>query len=294
MRERQRTAGEVVLTAVRALIQEFDASERALMRGDPEGAHRHRTAVRRLRSVLAAYGGVFDDAVVTRVRAQLKDWGAALGAVRDEEEGVAALARLIDDLDDPDRAEHLRRVVLAPAAARADAATRRLRDRHDGPRQVHARADLRRFAEQPPLSARASRRPKSLRRQVEKEARRVRRAAARSDRDIASEHEFRKAARRLRHAVEAVTADPPGLFGDRVARVGRRAKDVQKQAGARRDAANVERMLRRTLASGEHTGEDARALRQLAGSAARSADGASGHLAHARRRLLRAVDRLSR
>ncbi|MGY1716704.1 CHAD domain-containing protein [Geodermatophilus sp. SYSU D01106] len=92
-----RTAGDVVLAALRAQVEALQVADIGVRTGDPEGVHDLRVACRRLRSILAAFRNVLDRTATDPVRDELQWIGGALSGARD---GEVAL-------------EHLRAVVAA-------------------------------------------------------------------------------------------------------------------------------------------------------------------------------------
>ncbi|SHH08676.1 CYTH and CHAD domain-containing protein [Geodermatophilus nigrescens] len=92
-----RTAGDVVLAALRAQVEALQVADIGVRTGDPEGVHDLRVACRRLRSILAAFRNVLDRTATDPVRGELQWIGGALSGARD---GEVAL-------------EHLRAVVAA-------------------------------------------------------------------------------------------------------------------------------------------------------------------------------------
>ena len=75
----------------------------------------------------------------------------------------------------------------------------------------------------------------SLSRVGRKEARRVRKAAKRSDGSIESLHAVRKAGRRLRYVAEALHVAAPGIYGDDFAKLAAAGETVHDALGSHRD-----------------------------------------------------------
>src|SRR6478736_5525391 len=125
------TAGDVVALALRDLVRQFDDTERALLDGAPHGVHEHRSVVRRLRSALKVFRDLFDPFAVDELRLELREWGAALGVVRDREVAATQAESLLADIpsarDDPRLHERL----IATERAAAAAAYRRLLEIHE-------------------------------------------------------------------------------------------------------------------------------------------------------------------
>ena len=221
----------------------------ALVHGDPavrsdahNAVHHMRTTVRRLRSVLAVYGRLFEKPAVQELRAELKHLGLELGRARDAE----VRARRV--------AAELAGVVQHPVE---DAQTRLVggarRDYADGlaavweylssPRYYRLLDDLEAFTSWPPLTPKALRPApaeikRGLRRAVATLDHRTTRAAESDDPESAL-HEVRKAARRLRYAAEAAAqAEPAQPRLEATKKAGTKlGKKARKKAAARRAAA---------------------------------------------------------
>ena len=87
--------GEAAAATVRVRAQElFDHQDGVLDTSDIEGVHAMRVATRRLRAVLEIYAPVFDQARYKPVLRDVKALADALGARRDPDVQLAALARL--------------------------------------------------------------------------------------------------------------------------------------------------------------------------------------------------------
>jgi CHAD domain-containing protein len=225
-----------VETVARRLLQtasaEVENTETAAVRDEPGAVHRHRTRVRRLRSVLDATRKIVDPAQTEPLRSSLKEWGRALGEVRDAQvradTAEAALAEAgVDDAD-------TRRRLVGDAHARYRVLHDHLVEVHDGPASSERRQQLREAGLSLTVTA-SDDAEKVFARLLRREARRVRRAAERGDRSEGSAHELRKAGRRLRYLAEALEEAAPGLLGSaprKLAKAGRRIHDA---LGDRRD-----------------------------------------------------------
>lgn len=228
------TALTTALTAVVAsLAAEITGGVRPALADEPDAVHQLRTAVRRLRSVLAAWDGCFVDSAP--IRAGLADCGARLGARRDAEvrladaRGAASVlglsvgdtAALTVELERDSAARH--RVLVAWA--------------HGVPARQFL-VVLETWAASPAFGPRAEERAASaMDSAVRRERRRVLdRARSMSRGDEEQDHEVRKAARRLRHVAEVAEPHLAGHARQRAVRLGRRGRDLQGLLGDRRDA----------------------------------------------------------
>ncbi|PZE69495.1 CHAD domain-containing protein [Curtobacterium sp. MCBD17_021] len=227
-----------VLAGLRADVVEADPYARA---DAPEAVHDLRKVLRRLRSVLAAYRGALDRAATESLRRRLSVIGRAAGRVRDAEVLAAGLTPTAE---------------RAPTGLVEDGALGALRDRFLDERRARL-ADLQDALRSPEwfaaldaldaLIAAAPPGPRAddpvrgfVERRLHHERRRVRRARDRaaSRDDLATLHEARKAARRLRYAVEAA-----GGFAASHQHLGR-LRRVQEVLGAGLDAAHAAEALR--------------------------------------------------
>ncbi|WP_031085367.1 CYTH and CHAD domain-containing protein [Streptomyces sp. NRRL WC-3549] len=255
-----RTAGDHVLAYVRDQITALVALDPAARRDLPDGVHRMRVAIRRLRGALTTYREVLDPAVTRPVRAELKWLAGELGTVRDQE---VLAARLHGRLAAVPRTELLgpvqARLKFSSAARRADA-RERLLTVLEGERYLTLLDALDALLADPPLLPRAGRKPgKVLPRAVLKDHRRLATRIGHAleqppgrDRDVAL-HRARKAAKRLRYAAEAAR---PALGGP-AQRIAKRTKAVQKVLGDHQDSVVARDALRGLAVQAHGAGESA-------------------------------------
>ncbi|WP_301312534.1 CHAD domain-containing protein [Promicromonospora umidemergens] len=227
--------------AVEDLVRRIHDRVPAALADEPDAVHGLRTSVRRLRNVLAAFRRYLDKDATAELRSLLKEWGDVLGRARDLEvraQQVAAAADTAADaaadtagLDEQARSALLDPLLTAHEQAHADVVrwTRSNRGR-----------DLDRllteWAAEPRLGERASQpAKKAARRAVRRQAERTLGSVGELT-DLASAHELRKAARRLRHTCEAITREPVGLLGRRTKDLGSAGHRIQSLLGDHRDA----------------------------------------------------------
>ena len=74
-----RTTGDVVTQILRTAVGAVRDTRAAALADEDDGVHRHRTAVRRLRSVLSAFAPPLDPAAARRLRVAFAEWGGQLG-----------------------------------------------------------------------------------------------------------------------------------------------------------------------------------------------------------------------
>ena len=283
-------AGEAITAAITELVRRFDESEGAALAGLPDGVHQHRTAVRRLRSVLKVFGDLYDPFAVKHLRTLLKEWGSALGVVRDHE----VAADLVDDLSSEVSAatidDRIADRLVQPERKAASISHRRVAEIHQLKRMEEMRRLLHAFASDPPYSPAAAAPADSIRSTITKTARVVLRKSRHMERSLEDRHMLRKRARRLRHAVEAVTTDPPGLFGGRMRRVGKIAKRMQSELGDHRDSVLLTKRVERARLLAGRAGEEVGPYDELAGAAQALAEDRVRRLWTERRKLAKAVD----
>lgn len=244
---RKGSAGAVLMDYVARQTERLAAEEVRVRQGAPDAVHQMRIAARRLRSVLLAYRAVLDQTRTGPVASALRDLGRQLAPARDAEvlrdRIDAELAALPPELLlGPVRAEATRHFARMEAEARAAVLTAL-----DSPEHLALLDALDGLVERPPLARRAHRRAaKALR--THRSAKRLRRAmrTALDDRggDPAHQdtalHSARKAAKRLRYAVEVTGERPRGL------------KRLQKALGRHQDVVVARPVLRELGASAEN------------------------------------------
>ncbi|MGW5666724.1 CYTH and CHAD domain-containing protein [Micromonospora sp. NPDC003776] len=255
--------------------------------GDEDAVHDMRVAVRRLRSTLRTFRGLWDRQVSEAVRAELSWLGGRLGPVRDTQVMAARLAGAVRA--EPDE------LVLGPVAARfaerfaADLATAidELRAALAADRYADLLRRLDALVEGPTARAVDER-------WVD---RRVRRALHRADDRLdrarsagsgeAALHEARKAYKRARYAVEL--REP--AVGKRAGKLVERLKELQDLLGAHQDSVVTRAVLReqalRGYAGGENTFTYGLLHARQAAAADRTLAGLPRAVDRARRRKLR-------
>ncbi|GAA1770688.1 CHAD domain-containing protein [Agromyces humatus] len=292
-------AGSAIVAALRAIAEELDALEPAALADEPDAVHQLRTRVRRLRSILAAFGPLFDPSVAERIRRRYREFGSELGTVRDIEVRVHVAERALDEAPDDSAPDMLAAVRSRLVDAELEA--HRLAHARFAARQRMSRAAARRrmladFLDTPPLSPRAAgRADEVLGALLEQEAKRTVGRADRlgspsdADSDIEALHAVRKAGRRLRYAAEAVTREPLALFDERAAALAEAGEDLHDVLGDHRDEVLFAEHVRRSAAHAAHRGEPVALLGLLADSADRRATERLHGLGHVRAKLRRAA-----
>lgn len=234
-----------------AAVQHADL---AVRRGEGEGVHDLRVALRRVRSALATWRPLLDREVTDPLREQLRDVGGRLGHVRDDEVVHARLIELLDDEPADLALGDARRVVAEQATLAADQGRRAALDILRGPEHLALLGALQALVAAPPWTARAEETAGDLvRSRLRKEVRRLRErvveveAADGPGPRAEALHEVRKAAKRLRYAAEA--AHP--VAGARARRLRRGAASLQRILGEHHDTMATRAALVRLVGRGD-------------------------------------------
>lgn len=251
---RPRSAGEVVLAYLSTQALRLRRADPLVRRDVPDAVHQMRVAARRMRSALQAFGRVIARDQTRELTAELKWMAGELAGARDAEVMAQRFATLLTEVPDelklgPVDAAFTRSFERRRAQAREVALAAldsgrylALQDRIDAlltgpPFTAHARRKGKR--ELPHSARRAYRRVES--RMVE-----AQRQPPGEKRDRAL-HETRKAAKRLRYAIEALQRTQ----GKPAARLRKRLKSVQDLLGEHQDTV-VARPVLRQLAAQAH------------------------------------------
>ncbi|MBP2334098.1 CHAD domain-containing protein [Saccharothrix coeruleofusca] len=260
------TAGGVVLAYLREQADALKRQDPRVRRQEDDAVHQMRVATRRMRSALQAFGSIVDRDRTRELTDELKWLAGVLGQARDLEVLRGRFEGVVAGLE-PE-------LVPGPVAARLT--------RHFAPLETEAQRALvaaldssRYFAlldavdallADPPLTPLADRKAvKVLPSLVERTYRRLAKRAAEATRHIGDDdtalHETRKAAKRLRYAVEAV--EP--LFGKRATRYRKRLKALQELLGEHQDSVVARPVLRELGAQAQRDNENAFAFGLLHG-----------------------------
>lgn len=234
-------------TIVRSLVTALERADAEVRADIPDSIHKMRTIVRRLRSVLASFSGVFDRPAVDDLRQRLRRLGSVLGEARDLEVRAAAAERELESIppelqDDESTARLVEGDRVAFGAARdrviaylSNSPYYRLLDSLDdfaaAPRSQDPAVGKRAGESVERLAQRALR---TASKRTLKRAAKLPQTEGAGDR-LPEFHEVRKAARRLRYTAEAVLDADPRLTGSTVRQLARRAERVQDMLGEHRD-----------------------------------------------------------
>ncbi|MCU1478553.1 MAG: conserved hypothetical secreted protein [Subtercola sp.] len=244
------TAGEVLREAISALTDRLKAADPDVRQDEAESVHAMRSSIRRLRSVFATYRPILASTAAAHLESELAALGVVLGDARDpqvmhdrarnlvrsqanKKMHEAVLARLVETKDtEYHKALNYLQVILS------------------GPRYFRLLDDLEEFVATAELNT-SSEKPaaKALARGIAHDYARVnKRMAAVNNAPNPAEwhdriHAVRKAARRLRFGVEAVTSGDTAIFGDKARRLAQAAERVQDSLGEYRDSVMLQSLL---------------------------------------------------
>jgi CHAD domain-containing protein len=248
MAGREVTAGEMLAEIVSDLVAEIGAKAPAALADEPDAVHQLRTAVRRLRNVLAAFSQHVQPSAVGGLRSQLAEYGDRLRLARDLEVRAAWCEAVASEVG---LADELRECLVRPlveAHAQAHAALVRWAG---SPRADPVRSILARWADASELLGSTARPAPVVAREVlAAQVERVDGHATSYRSDLEATHALRKAARRLRHTADAVTRPPAAVLGPDAAALGDLGSRLQSLLGEHRDALLLVDHVRGSLPDG--------------------------------------------
>ena len=236
------TAGTAVVSALSAIDVRMTEATAAVRAREPDAVHQLRIGVRRLRSVLAAYRAVFEAGSADALRDEFREFGHALGEVRDLEvraergkEGLLAAAER--DAIGATEVDLARARLVEPTRHAHERAYTYLLARIADERAAHRRTSLEAFLSDPPFDDTGHGAASDvLARLLRHESKRALKASLRADQeDLASLHAARKAGRRLRYAAEAVSSEPVLIFGEHVVDLAEAGEAIHDVLGDHRD-----------------------------------------------------------
>lgn len=246
-------AAAVVTVYVGAQIDQILASDAAVRGEEPEAVHAMRSAARRIRSVLGAYGRLYRASPVRKLRNELKWLGQLLGQPRDAEVLREQLRGQLAGLPPWDGIAEATTRLQERTGADYDAAYRLLQEALGTERYFRLLDKLEDFRDSPPVRAEAvTPGRRAAAKAVDKAAKRLRRsrkAVKRARRGREQElalHRVRKDAKRLRHVAESAVL----VRGKRAGKVAKAARRQQKILGRFQDAAVARDLLAGIAADG--------------------------------------------
>ncbi|MGW3492311.1 CYTH and CHAD domain-containing protein [Streptomyces sp. NPDC001020] len=258
-RRRPVTAGDHVLTYVRAQRDAIVELDPAVRRDVFDSVHSMRVATRRLRSTLRSYARVLDRGATDPIADELKWLAGELGVDRDQEVLTERLTTAVRALPRPLVAGPVRKRLRTWSNARRGGSRRRLTAVLDSRRYLAllgALDDL--IAEPPLLKAAAGSPPKVIAHAVRQDLRKVGELVSQAldlppghDRDVAM-HEARKKAKRTRYAAEAAV---PAL-GTQAEALVESMKSLQTLLGEHQDSVMARSALTELSAQAHTAGEN--------------------------------------
>jgi CHAD domain-containing protein len=233
--DRSSTAGDVLVAYLATHLERLRRADVEL-RVDPdgEGVHDLRVQSRRLRTALAVFRPLVDEATARHLERELKLLGRVLSQARDRQVAAQLLA---ERLGDDERAGEIGALYerqlavdehLVTAGMRAALGSRQYTDLLRGLEAVSEEQLLSPLAHEPARTVLSDSLRSALRR-VEDHAKAARRAGG--SQRIEALHDLRKSAKRLRYACEVV--EP--VSGKPAARMVRRSKQLQEVLGLHLD-----------------------------------------------------------
>lgn len=246
------SAGDVVLAYLRAQVDALKHQDPRVRRGEDDAVHQMRVATRRMRSALQAFGAIVDRDATRELTEELKWLAGVLGEARDLEVLRARFEGHVAELDPvlvlgPVPAQLTRHFAPLEAAAH-EAAVAAL----DSDRYFALLDAVDALVARPPFTPVAARKAaKALPDLVDRAYRRLAKRAEGAHDDTAL-HEARKAAKRLRYAVEV--SEP--AFGKRAKKYRKRVKAVQELLGEHQDGVVARPVLRELGAKAQLDGEN--------------------------------------
>lgn len=232
-------AAAVVTVYLAGQIQEVLAQDPGVRLEEPESVHNMRSAVRRIRSALAAYRKLYTARPVRHLRDELKWLGRLLGGPRDAEVLLDRLRGHLGELPPGEGVAAASDRVERKVGGAFDDGYRQLQEALRSDRYFRLLDELEAFRDAPPVRSEAvARGRRESAKAVDKSARRLRRshkAATRARRGTDHEnalHQVRKDAKRLRHVAETAAL----VRGRRAGKVAKAAQRQQKILGDFHDA----------------------------------------------------------
>ena len=259
-------AAAVVTAYLAGQIQEILAQDPKVRLEEPESVHDMRSAVRRIRSALAAYRKLYAARPVRHLRDELKWLGQLLGGPRDAEVLLDRLRGHLGELPPGEGVDAARGLLERTVGGAFDDGYRHLQEALRSERYFRLLDGLEAFRDSPPARAEAVARGRRVSaKAVDKSARRLQRshrAATRARRGTDHEnalHQVRKDAKRLRHVAETAAL----VRGKRARKVAKAAQRQQKILGNFHDSVIARDLLGAVGSDTEMAAPEAAALTAL-------------------------------
>ncbi|MCU1482760.1 MAG: hypothetical protein JWQ19_3546 [Subtercola sp.] len=244
------TAGDVLREAISSLTERLKTADPLVRQDEADSVHSMRASVRRLRSVFATYRPLLASTAAAHLESELAALGTVLGDARDPQVMHDRARNLVRSQSNKKMHEAVLQRVVASKSAEYHKALNYLRVIMSSERYFRLLDDLEAFVTTATF-AKASNKPasKALARGLAHDYSRVRKrmnavdGAANPAEWHERVHAVRKAARRLRFGVEAVTSGETAIFGDKARRLAQAAEGVQDSLGEYRDSFQLQDLL---------------------------------------------------
>lgn len=258
------TAADVLREAISSLTDRLKASDPLVRQDEADAVHAMRASVRRLRSVFATYRPLLASQASAHIESELAALGSVLGDARDPQVMHDRARNLVRSQSNKRMHEAVLQRVVASKNAEYHKALAYLRVVMSSTRYFRMLDSLEEFVATGAFT-KAAQKPaaKALARGIKHDFKRVQKRMAAVDGapNPAEWHErvhaVRKAARRLRFGVEAVTSGETAIFGDKARRLAQVTEGVQDALGEYRDSFQLQRLLEsssdKAFADGENT-----------------------------------------
>jgi CHAD domain-containing protein len=203
-------AGDAVVAYIAAQIAEITTLDSGVRQGVDDAVHRMRSATRRLRSVLSAYGRLFDADATDHLRTELKWLSTALGKARDAEVLRDRIGELLNDQPDDALSGAAATKITDELDDAFNSGYRELLRSLGTERYFRLLGELEKFRDEPPTRRRAEKKARRVTAKLaDKAIKRLRRSQKAASKQTGVEHDtalhqVRKDAKRLRHAAEAL------------------------------------------------------------------------------------------
>ncbi|RFA09538.1 hypothetical protein B7R54_10140 [Subtercola boreus] len=261
------SAGDVLRAAITVQTERLKQADPLVRQDEAGSVHTMRSSVRRLRSILATYRSVLGSDEAKRLEVELQQLGTVLGDTRDPQVMHDRARNLVRSQSN----KRMHEAVLARLVTGKEAEYQRslayLHRILSSARYFRLLDALEEFGAGTGAGAVLGKRSagraskvlaKPIGRDFARVARRMKSVAKAGNPDEWNErvHEVRKAARRLRFGVEAVSSGGTAVFGEKAERLAAAAERVQDALGEYRDSVALQRLLQSSAEDAAAEGEN--------------------------------------
>lgn len=241
------SAGDAVVAYIAAQIAGITAQDPGVRQGADDAVHQMRSSCRRLRSVLSAYGRLFDADATAWLKAELKWLSRVLGKARDAEVLRDRIGELLNDQPDLLLSSPAASKITDELEAAFNSGYREALRSLGTERYFRLLEELEKFRDEPPTRPRAEKKARRVTAKLaDKAIKRLHRSQKAAARQTGVEHDsalhqVRKDAKRLRHAAEALRE----VHRKPAVRLARDAQKLQKILGEHQDSVVARSVLLR-------------------------------------------------